>query len=442
MLQFIRSETHPKNIFFINAESLQDKLDLGAMLSLYSNCSKDAETLYNDKFLNSPSTSDELHDKLFGQNGDTFTSELVPHGFAVCMENIPILWAVYISHYRTLLVVEKGDSFDDASKYYKPIKNNTTNIYDVLCKKRIDDHKKHRDIAFRKLSMKVENKDLENSSIIKTLKVRAFDETKHYLPFSTLTGLGIVANLRSWLHVLSKEKVRNNTSLYVTEVIDPLIDLFKQYFPVVFSDANLKTLQETEKTIFMSEVRSESEFGFDDSGKGNTLNPLVEVELKFPPNSAAVLNYRSKVKTLKRTKKMKPVRDTEMLDFTIVVPGIDIVTFRDFQRHTYFSILINKWENYQLIEEELILLSSPISTPIDITIKGNLRQWTHAIELNTLEQGHYKFRQIIQKCGALISKELEIQKEELFPFADWRDYANLELGSLKAELKGNNRQDE
>ena len=54
MLEFIRSETHPKNIFFINAETLQDKIDLGALLSRYSRSHKDAETLYKEEFLTNP----------------------------------------------------------------------------------------------------------------------------------------------------------------------------------------------------------------------------------------------------------------------------------------------------------------------------------------------------------------------------------------------------
>ncbi len=66
MLEFIRSETHPQNIFFINANSLQDKIDLGALLSRYSRSDKDAETLYKDEFLTNPNRGNEFYAKVLG----------------------------------------------------------------------------------------------------------------------------------------------------------------------------------------------------------------------------------------------------------------------------------------------------------------------------------------------------------------------------------------
>ena len=70
MLEFIRSETHPDKIFFINANSLKDKIDLGALLSRYSRSNQDAETLYNDEFLTNPNRGNEFYAKVFGQYGD------------------------------------------------------------------------------------------------------------------------------------------------------------------------------------------------------------------------------------------------------------------------------------------------------------------------------------------------------------------------------------
>jgi hypothetical protein len=64
-----------------------------------------------------------------------------------------------------------------------------------------------------------------------------------------------------------------------------------------------------------------------------------------------------------------------------------------------------------------------------------LRQWTHAIELRTQEQGHPNYRRIFQSCGILIAKHLGVDKEQLFPYADWRSDEEIGLGRLKAELK-------
>lgn len=443
MLEFIRSETHPQNIFFINANSLQDKIDLGALLSRYSRSDKDAETLYKDEFLTNPNRGNEFYAKVFGQYGDDSISELVPHGFAVCLENIPILWSTYLLHYRTLSAIEKSTRYVKAFDYYKPsVKFNAPKIYDVLCKKRIDEYNKQHDKAYRKLCMKVDDNELEKPAVKRALNARALDETRHNLPLSIFTSLGIMANLRSWLNILSKEKARNNPSLYTVDLIDPLTELFKKYFPTILSNDKIQYLMKAEDNIFRSKLKTESKLEFNDSGDGINPNHLEEFELLYYPDLDIVTNYNAHVSGIERAKKIKPARETEMLDFTIAIPGIDIATFRDIQRHRYFTILINKWDKYQSGEaEEFILLSSPLSTTIDITIKGNLRQWTHAIELRTQEQGHYNYRRIFQSCGIVIAKQLEISKEELFPYADWRTDEEIKgLGRLKAESKKNNEE--
>lgn len=434
MLEFIRSETHPDKIFFINANSLQDKIDLGALLSRYSRSNQDAETLYKDEFLTNPNRGNEFYAKVFGQYGDESISELVPHGFAVCLEGIPILWSTYLLHYRTLSAIEKSTRYVKAFNYYKPDpKYNAPNLYDALCKKRIDEYTKQHEKAYKRLSTKVDAKDLEKPAVKRALNARALDETRDLLPLSTLTSLGIMANLRSWLNILTKEKVRNNHSIYVKELIDPLIELFKKYFPTVFSQDKIDFLKEAESVAFESKLNLQTSFN-EPAANSNNIEELV---IKSEIDSVTRLNYLSYAFEPKRLKKTKPLRETEMLYFCIAIPEIDLATFRDVQRHRYFTIQINRWDNYQSSEEEFILLSSPLSTTIDITIKGNLRQWTHAIELRTQEQGHPNYRRIFQSCGMIIAKQLEISKEDLFPYADWRSDEEIGLGRLKSENKRN-----
>ncbi len=439
MLEFIRSETHPKNIFFINAETLQDKIDLGALLSRYSRSHKDAETLYKEEFLTNPNRGAEFYAKVFGQYGDESISELVPHGFAVCLEGIPILWSTYLLHYRTLSAIEKSTRYVKAFDFYNPAKFNAPNLYDVLCKKRIDDYNKQHDKAYRKLCSNFDSKDLENPAVKRALNARALDETRDFLPLSTLTSLGIMANLRSWLNILTKEKVRNDPAIYVKDLIDPLTELFKEHFPTIFSQDKIDYLKEAENVAFPSKLQLESSFKLKDQPidpndiDGFGLRNEIDLDTK--------LDYIPYAYETERVKKTKPLRETEMLDFSIAIPEINIATFRDIQRHRYFTILINRWDNYQSADEEFILLSSPLSTTIDITIKGNLRQWTHAIELRTQEQGHFNYRRIFQTCGIAIAKQLEVNKEDIFPYADWRSDKEIGLGRLKSELKRNDKED-
>jgi len=362
-------------------------------------------------------------------------SELVPHGFAVCLENIPILWSTYLLHYRTLSAIEKSTRYVKTFDYYKPVNAIRLKLYDTLCEKRIGDYTNAHAKVYNKLSSKLEPSELEKPAIIRALNARALDETRDLLPLSTLTSLGIMANLRSWLNILTKEKVRNNPSVYTAELIEPLTDLFRQYFHTIFSQDKLDYLTKAEDTIFMSKLKTESKIEFNEYEEELNPNLLDEFELLYSPDLDLGLSYGPYINAIERVKKIKPVRETEMLDFTIAIPGIDIATFRDVQRHRYFTILINKWDNYQSNDDELILLSSPLSTTIDITIKGNLRQWTHAIELRTHEQGHPNYRQIFQSCGILIAKQLGIDKEQLFPYADWRSDEEIGLRRLKAELR-------
>ena len=439
MLQFIRSETHSQNIFFINAESLQDKIDLGALLSRYSRSHKDAETLYKEEFLTNPNRGSEFYAKVFGQYGDDSISELVPHGFAICLENIPILWSTYLLHYRTLSAIERSTRYVKAFEYYKPDpKYNAPNLYDTLCQKRIDDYTKAHAKAIKKLSKNIDASELEKPAVKRALNARALDETRDLLPLSTLTSLGIMANLRSWLNILTKEKVRNEPAIYVKELVDPLTELFKKYFPTIFSEDKIKYLTDAEQVAYTSKLQLESAF----ENQASNPHDLDEFGLRSDISLDTMLDYIPYAYETRRTKKTKPLRETEMLDFSIAIPGIDIATFRDVQRHRYFTIQINKWESYQSTDEEFILLSSPLATTINITIKGNLRQWTHGIELRSQEQGHPNYRQIFQNCGILIAKQLEINKEDLFPYADWRTDKEINLGRLKSEINREVKKDE
>ena len=190
-MQFIRSKTHPENIFFINAESLQDKIDLGALLSRYSRSDKDAETLYNKEFLTNKNRGNEFYAKVFGQYGDDSISELVPHGFAVCLEGIPVLWSTYLLHYRTLSAIEKSTRYVKALNYYKPLKFKTNPEYHVKCKKLLGQYNKEYQKVLQNLSGKYDSKEIQKPAILRVIKARALDESRHLLPLSIVTSLGI-----------------------------------------------------------------------------------------------------------------------------------------------------------------------------------------------------------------------------------------------------------
>lgn len=434
MLEFVRSETHPKNIFFINAQTLKDKVDLGALLSRYSRSDKDAEALYKEEFVTNNERGKEFYSKVFGQYGDESISELVPLGFAVCLENVPILWTTYILHYRTLSAIEKSTRYVKALDYYKPNqKTNAIETFNQRSKQQIEDYNLEIKRTESRLIKELKITNLTNKALLRALRVRALDECRSMLPLSTFTSIGIMSNLRSWLNILTKEKVRNESSLYVSDLIDPLMNLFKDNFPSIFSQDKIDYLVKSENIIYPSKL--ELQIIEDDEFVAPHVNKVDNFELIYTPDIGPTMDYLPYIEQVDRIKKIKPVREYEMLDFTITIPNVDVATFRDIQRHRYFTIIINRWNNSQSEEQELVLLSSPMSNTMDITIKGNLRQWTHAIELRTQEQGHFKYRQIFQQCGSMIAKDLNIEKKQLFPYADWRTDKEIGLGRLKSEMK-------
>ena len=106
---------------------------------------------------------------------------------------------------------------------------------------------------------------MENPAVKRALNARALDETRDFLPLSTLISLGIMANLRSWLNILTKEKVRNDPAIYVKDLIDPLTELFKEHFPTIFSQDKIGYLKEAENVAFPSKLQLESSFKLKES---------------------------------------------------------------------------------------------------------------------------------------------------------------------------------
>jgi hypothetical protein len=165
-------------------------------------------------------------------------------------------------------------------------------------------------------------------------------------------------------------------------------------------------------------------------------NNIEDFELMNDVDDHTRLYYLAYAYETKRVKKTKPLRETEILDFCMTIREIDLATFRDVQRRRYFTININRWNNYQSSSnQEFELLSSPLSTTLDITIKGNLRQWTCAIEFRTQEQGQPNYSRIFQSCGIILAKQLGHDKEDLFPYADRLADEHIGLGRLKSEYK-------
>ena len=135
MLEFIEHKEHP-NIFFINANSIKDKIDFGALLSRYSRTHKSAKQLYQEEFLDNPDRGSEFYRKVFGQYGDESISELVPHGFAVCLERIPVAWSTNLLHFRMLSAIEKSTRYMKALEFWNP--DDAPEYYTIRCNKRIE----------------------------------------------------------------------------------------------------------------------------------------------------------------------------------------------------------------------------------------------------------------------------------------------------------------
>jgi thymidylate synthase ThyX len=417
-LEFINSKVN--NIFFINAPSMKDKLDLGALLSRYSRSDKTAWQLYySDEFQGNENRGAEFYEKVFAQYGDESITELVPSGFAVCLENIPILWSTRLLHYRQLSAIEKSSRYVLNSGFYEW--DGAPQSYIITCMKMMNRFTNHYEHTKKKLIERYYSDEVMGPVDIRAVKAKALDYSRFYLPTATKTSLGIVANLRSWLNILAKELAfarRIEANLYMGKCLEPLLSLFKEYFPTIFS--KFDEMCETNFCLsFMGHCKRDpvnTRFEIED---GNHLH-------KWMSGKPIILKWG-------RAKKHKAWRETELIDYTINIPQIDFGTFRDVQRHRHFTIIVNRW--YGQYRKETDLLTKSLGTYLNITVKGNLRQWIHAIELRTQEQGHFKYRKLFQDCARLIANELGLTVKEVFPFADMRTDEEVGLGRLKSEKK-------
>lgn len=417
-IQFIENKENP-NIYFANAESLKDKLDLGALLSRYSRTHESLKTLYKQEFENNPDKGPKFYERNFGQYGDESISELVPVGFAVCIEFVPKLWAGRIFHYRALSGIEKSSRYMKTLDYYKwkDMPQEYINRCDKLMAK-FNKHYTHTKIELTE--MYGDNKP----ATAKAIEAKTLDYSRYLLPLSTLTSFGVVANLRSWLNILGKEAVKyHNDTLYQNEMINPLAQLFIEHFPSIFSK---------EKYVKVGDDAERME-----NSRMNKIPDYYDQEIELIDSSSrdTIYKYRDFI-NLDRAKKQKAHRLLENIILKFYIPKIDFGTLFDFQRHRHLNVLVlEPIGGYSQSE----ILSSPLGTNTSLTALGNLREWIHCVELRTQETGHFKYRKIFQDIAILIAQQIGFPKEKIFPYANWKSDKEIGLGRRESELKLNDR---
>jgi thymidylate synthase ThyX len=417
VIQFIESQWN-KNIFFANAESIKDKLDLGALLSRYSRTHKSIKELYKDEFETNPNKGEEFYQKNFGQYGDESISELVPNGFAVCIEFVPKLWAGRFFHYRTLSGIEKSSRYMKTLDYYKW--DGMSKNYTDTCDRQMNKFHKHYDHTKAEL---IELYDDGKPATMKAIESKTLDYARYLLPMSTLTSFGIVANLRSWLNILGKESNKfHNDTLYQNHIINPLATLFIEHFPSIFSKEKYREISNDYGRMRRDAIDSIQKLPAPDDRDVTVMDC----------SSRQTINQLRGLIVVDRAKKQKALRDLERLSFTLFIPYMDYGTFFDFQRHRHLTIdLINR-ESTKGFEDAL---SKSLGSKVAIIAMGNLREWIHCVELRTQETGHFKYRKIFQDIGRAIAAEIGFPKEQVFPYANWKSDREIGLGRRESELK-------
>lgn len=420
-LEFIE---HPRfrNIFIVNAPSLKDKIDLGALLSRYSRTHESIKELYKTEFLTNPDRGAEFYKKNFGQYGDESISELVPTGFAICAENVPKMWGGYIFHYRHLSGIEKSSRYMKTLDYYKEGGLIHNQEYINQCNLHMFKFQEMYEITKSKLVKKFGDgtKATEKAIVSATL-----DACRELLPLSTLTSFGVVANLRSWINILSKETANHNPeSLYIQRFINPISELLIENFGAIINSDKL--IEEYNKNVLTN------------TSLINDIKFQIQPNFKFEILDCSpkpVMKFFTELLMINRAKKQKMTRDFENVYFMFNIPHIDIGTFYDFQRHRHLTIQILRTWFRKKQPDEIHRLSSNLGTQMNIIAGGNLREWVHCVELRTQQTGHYKYRYIFQKIGQLIAQEMNVEKELIFPYADWRSSKEIGLGRRESELK-------
>ena len=302
-----------------------------------------------------------------------------------------------------------------------------------------------------------------------SIRAKACDILRAYLPASTLTNMGIFASGQAWEHL-----IRKGLSLFSIEIPDLVLSVkeeLQQLIPSFVKRAvPSQYLSETQRNLDLFLTNGWQEYADD-------MSPVQLVEYNinhdFYVLQAIVFSYGKQIpndrETLLKTyigerksRRDKPGRALEHAEYTFRFLG-NLGIYRDLHRHRiltqnrqpisaaygydtpqelvdmgYQQIFQNCMEQAKDLYTRIAALSPttaqycvPFAYKQKWYMKMNLREALHICELRSMPQGHPDYRKIAQQIWRQITAAHPLF-QHIINFVDFNDYS---LGRMNAEAK-------
>ncbi len=316
-----------------------------------------------------------------------------------------------------------------------------------------------------------------------SVKAKALDVLRYYMPASTLTNVGITANGRAFECLISKlmsdelEEVRSIGKMMQEELSKVIPSLVKRAKPSDYYASTRKGMFAAADSTFAAaasdKMNAVTLIDYDKDAEEKVIAaalygfcnlPMSQIKEKVKKMPAAErLNLMEEYFGRRTNRREKPMRAAEAVYYTFDLLT-DYGAYRDLQRHRMLTqiaqplTVANGYDVPPEIEEAGLAVkfrecmetaagfykkiypkfpqeaqyAVPFAYKIRYLFVLNLREAFHLIELRSVPQGHASYRRVAQEMFRQIKKVHPI-------FAEYMRYVNLEerdsLGRLKSELR-------
>ncbi len=503
----------------------------GALFSRYSRTDKSLRRLLLDEFINAPEMgfkeivgfqldrgqseliaiqkAEEFYDRVLVGYGDDSVAEL--GGAHLAVEQISNIATKVLEDARIgLSPLEKSSRYvyydnkiDEEFQFYrepKIMQSKHAKTYLELNNELFETYSKLIPEMKKFIMEKFpQTADISDRAYQSTVKAKACDVLRVFLPASTLTNIGIYGNGRAFEYLLTKMYAHPLTEIQelaasMQEELEKIIPSFVKRANDKYGQRTISYLQETRKAMenlteeflgkeslhkFSGKQEEVSLVEFDKDAEDKVLAGIfyqyTDLPKKEIKKKVKKLNAEERKKVIqeflsrRENRRHKPGRALENTYYTFDILG-DYGVYRDLQRHRMLSqerqLLSTKHGYYTPIElaeigaekkhTELMQKADsvfkeiakdfkkeaqyvvPFGYKIRWYFKMNLREVYHLTELRSVPQGHPNYRRIAQKIF-LETQKVHPALAEYMKFVDLKEYA---LERLEAEKKQDKKQAE
>ncbi|MDX1595617.1 MAG: FAD-dependent thymidylate synthase [Nitrosopumilaceae archaeon] len=369
-------------------------------------------------------------------------------------------------------------AFDVYSKNIEPMINYIREKYPIE-KYSFKDSSDGKEKSFSKLK---DESDIKSANFIYrgSTKAKALDILRGLLPASTLTNVGITGNGRAFEYLLTilhssrlneerelAKKIKNELDTTIKSFVRRSDDKYGQAFQKYLQDIKLLS-----KKFIKQEIKQKVSKGIqtklvDYENENSALNKVVASLLYEESSSTSLYEILKQVKKMSKRKKIniiesfakirknrrhRPPRAFESVYYTFDLQN-NFGMFRDFHRHRALTLqrqLLTTDHGYSTPDEIKILgiqkeydeclqntttVFNKLRTKLPeqaqyvvnfafnypYTMKFNLREACHLIELRTVPQGHVDYRRVAQQMFEQINKK-HPNLSKIMKFVDTKVY--------------------